>query len=84
MTPTYISKENSLLLKGLAILFMVVYHLFRPEDMQGVFHLCTIQGIPLASWIANGCSPVGLYLFMSGYGLYYTYNINKHNGGGVS
>ncbi len=81
MTITYISKENSSILKGLALLFMVVWHLFRPEDMQDSFHLCTIQGMPLVSWLAQGCHPVGLYLFMSGYGMYFTHHANKRRGG---
>lgn len=83
MNATYISKENSSLLKGLALLFMVVWHLFRPEYMQDAFSLCTVQGTSLACWLAKGCHPVGLYLFMSGYGLYYSHNINKHTGGGI-
>ncbi len=81
MNITYISKENSLMLKGLAMLFMVILHLYRPENMQDAFSLCTVQGKPLASWLASGCSPVGLYLFMSGYGLYYTYRVNNRRGG---
>ncbi len=81
MALTYISKEKSLMLKGLALLFMVVWHLYRPENMQDTFRLCTLQGMPLASWLAQGCHPIGLYLFMSGYGLYYTHNMARRRGG---
>lgn len=82
MNITYISKENSLMLKGLALLFMVILHLYNtPENLQDAFSLCAVQGMPLASWIAQGCNPVGLYLFMSGYGLYFTHNANSHRGG---
>lgn len=82
MNITYISKENSLMLKGLALLFMVILHLYiTPENLQNAFSLCTVQGMPLASWIAQGCNPVGLYLFMSGYGLYFTHNANRRRGG---
>ncbi len=82
MNITYISKENSLMLKGLALLFMVILHLYDPENLHDTFSLCTVQGMPLASWIGKGCNPVGLYLFMSGYGLYFTYHANSHRGGG--
>lgn len=75
MNLTYISKEYSLLLKGLALLFMVYLHLFSiTENLEGAFSLCTVQGIPLATWLARGCSPVGFYLFISGYGLYFKYS----------
>ncbi len=81
MNITYISKDNSLMLKGLALLFMVILHLYDPKNLHDTFSLCTVQGMPLASWIGKGCSPVGLYLFMSGYGLYFTYHANSHRGG---
>ncbi len=80
MTLTYISKENSLLLKGLALLFMVYYHLFLgAENLDGAFSLCSVQGLPLATWLARGCNPVGIYLFISGYGLYFTHRNNAPN-----
>ena len=75
MTLTYISKENSLLLKGLALLFMIYYHL----PLEGTFSLCSVQGMPLASWLVRGCNPVGIYLFVSGYGLYFMYTKNAPN-----
>ncbi len=74
MNFTYISKENSLLLKGMALLFMVYYHLFLgAENLSGAFSLCSVQGVPLATWLARGCHPVGIYLFISGYGLYFAH-----------
>ncbi len=73
LTLTYISKEYSLLLKGLALLFMVYYHLPLGSE---TFSLCTVQGVPLATWLVRGCNPVGLYLFISGYGLYFKYSNN--------
>ncbi len=72
MKITYISKDSSLMLKGFALLLMVVYHLYTAENMAGAFSLCSIQGMPLASWLIRACNPVGCYLFISGYGLYYT------------
>ena len=80
MTLTYISKENSLLLKGLALLFMVYLHVFLVVDnLEGAFSLCSVQGVPLATWLTRGCSPVGIYLFISGYGLYFMHCKNAPN-----
>lgn len=81
MKPTYISKETSLSLKGMALFFMVFLHLFNQERLiKDCFNLFDVQGVPLVNFIARGCSPVGLYLFVSGYGLYYLRN--KQIGGG--
>lgn len=84
MLITYISKENSLLLKGFALLLMVVLHLFMNEGtMKEAFCLCSIQNIPLATWLTRGCSPVGYFLFVSGYGLYYKHLTNSIGGGKI-
>ena len=74
MKLTYISKEQSLMLKGFALFVMVICHLYRDRILedQGVFSLCSVQGVPLAQWLSGAVSPVGLYLFISGYGLYFS------------
>lgn len=67
------------MLKGFALIVMVLCHLFRQQNLTGAFSLCNVQGVPLASWMSGAISPVGLYLFVSGYGLYYTRK--SHRGG---
>lgn len=81
MKLTYISKDNSLLLKGFALLLMVFLHLFNNQaNLKEAFSLCSVQGVPLANWLSRGCSPVGLYLFVSGYGLYFSHKLSKRGG----
>lgn len=70
MRLTYISKDTSMLVKGFALFLMVFLHLFN-QDLKECFSLCMVQGMPLANFLSRGCSPVGFYLFASGYGLYY-------------
>ena len=81
MKPTYISKDTSLSLKGLALFFMVFLHLFNQGALvENCFNLFDVQGQPLVNFLSHGCGPVGLYLFVSGYGLYYLHN--RRRGGG--
>lgn len=73
------TKENSLILKGIAILMMLFLHCFnvgihpaiRYDDMM-------VFGYPLCDIIARCASPVDLYVLLSGYGLYYKYTKDKH------
>ncbi len=74
---TYISKEQSTRLKGFAILIMLYLHLFNHYEPQ-VSSLGTLFGQPLYQRLAYFCNIcVGLYIFISGYGLY----IVRHKGG---
>lgn len=61
-----ISKEDTQLLKGLAILMVIVEHLGQ------VLHIAAL----------NPLGPIGvcLFLFISGYGLSYSYEKNGRNG----
>lgn len=74
------SKEQTAQLKGIAILFMIWLHLF---NKMGNVNLCTnllcIKGEPLAYLITAFTSPVGFFLFLSGYGLYISYLNGKRN-----
>lgn len=83
MKITYISKDTSLMLRGFALLCMVVLHLYVEENMGDAFSLCSIQGVPLASWLIRACNPVGCYLFISGYGLYFTSKARPNMGGQI-
>ena len=67
-------KRQSTLLKGIAILMMLWYHLFYHEE---VAELCTpllfIGDEPVARMVARACYPVSFFLILSGYGLSYLY-----------
>ncbi len=71
-----ISKSQSLELKGLAVLFMVVYHLADMVIDKNTSSLITIGQEPLYSFIHNATYPVFYFLILSGYGLAHNY----HNG----
>lgn len=72
------SKEESTLLKGLAILMMVFLHLFNDTNVaKSCQSLVWIGNVPLSSIIARSCSPVGIFLILSGYGLNYCRDAHK-------
>ena len=68
------SKEQSTILKGVAILMMLWYHLFNRVEIND---LCTpiimIGNTPLVVYISNACYPVTFFLILSGYGFTYLY-----------
>ena len=72
------SKENSTILKGIAILMMLFYHLFNRTDIN---ELCTplimIGDTPLIHYLSQACYPVPFFLILSGYGLTYLYTYNR-------
>ena len=63
------SKEQSAIIKGFAILFMLIYHMGKIPDIQG---LGQIYGV-----ITTACHPITYFLIVSGYGLYYAYKNGK-------
>jgi surface polysaccharide O-acyltransferase-like enzyme len=70
------SKNDTKILKGVAILFMLLLHLFCRKQVNGLYHTFpSIDGVPLIYYIGlfgDACVPI--YCFASGYGLYVTYN----------
>ena len=74
------SKETSVIIKGVAILMMLWFHLFGISELED---LCTplfyINGKPLVAYIHNACHPVPFFLILSGYGLTYIYNQQRLN-----
>ena len=74
------SKETSIIIKGVAILMMLWYHLFLTEDVSILcFPLIIVNDKPIVSYIANACYPVTFFLILSGYGLTYLYKNNRLN-----
>lgn len=72
------NKETSTIIKGVAILMMLFYHLFGRDDLGD---LCTpllyIGNTPLVKYFSNACYPVSFFMILSGYGLTYCYKRNQ-------
>jgi uncharacterized membrane protein len=65
------NKTQSLIIKGSAILMMVFLHLFNNAGYvaEHCNNICTVSGLPLATWLTRAMIPVALFIFISGYGL---------------
>lgn len=81
---TYISKEQTLQIKGIAILLMLWLHLFiKPDHFADLTPLLSIGQYPLAHYLSRfGGACVSMYIFLSGYGLWIVYRRGRgmHNG----
>ena len=83
ITPFAYNKETSKILKGIAILMMVFLHLFNRDSQIDLYDSCFfINGHPFAQCFARACNPVGMFLFLSGYGMFYSFKRNNLLGGG--
>ena len=73
-----LTKKQVSITKGIAILFMLLLHLFCTRDYNGLFTpLITINTIPLVYYFGLfGECCVAMYSFCSGYGLMCTYKNN--------
>ncbi len=70
------TKEQTALLKGVAILMMLFLHLFNNPSLGDYCRpMVYLDGKPLVYIVSRACSPVGIFLMLSGYGLSY---INFH------
>jgi surface polysaccharide O-acyltransferase-like enzyme len=71
-----ISKRDMSILKGVAILFMLLLHLFCRKEVNGLYEIFpTVHGIPLVYYIGlfgDACVPI--FCFASGYGLFVSFN----------
>ncbi len=65
-------KEESQMLKGVAILLMLWLHLFNNGHtcLELCDNLIFIGGVPLANILSRATNPVDFYLVLGGYGLY--------------
>ena len=69
------SKRETTILKGIAILMMLFFHLFLREEIIELCHpLIYLGDRPLVYYFAQACYPVTFYMILSGYGLTYLYN----------
>lgn len=68
------SKEQSTILKGIAILMMLFYHLFFRAGLDEMCSpLIMLNDDSLVSYLSRACYPVPFFLILSGYGLTYLY-----------
>lgn len=77
MINTYISKDESNAIKGIAILLMLFYHLFN-RVTDGVEYIWLGEQ-PLVKFLSTATYPVPFFLMVSGYGLFYTYKQQRLN-----
>lgn len=74
------SRDESQIIKGLAILMMLWLHLFGDIDaVNKCVNFLYIGDVPFSNFLAKACNPVDLYLFLGGYGLYCVYLNGKDN-----
>lgn len=65
------SKEESLLMKGVAILLMLYLHLFNQlPNVELCQNYLFVGDLPLAYVLSRATNPVAFFLIFSGYGLY--------------
>lgn len=76
-----LTKNQILEIKGMAILFMLLLHLFCTKNYFGLFQpLIYVGKYPLIYYLALfGDCCVAIYCFCSGYGLMYNYINNYEN-----
>lgn len=80
MSDSTISKNKTLIIKGIAIILMVIHHLFAFPDRINKIEYVSIyllNNIPIEFYIARiGKICVNIFLFIGGYALFKVYEIN--------
>lgn len=68
------TKDETMMLKGIAILMMLFLHLFsNPSFADITTPLLWVGDLPFATIFTRCCNPVGFFLVCSGYGLAYAH-----------
>lgn len=69
------TKQESTMLKGVAILFMIFGHLFLHPELANEMYipLFCLNGLSIENIMTRATGPVGFYLLLGGYGMYYIY-----------
>lgn len=74
------SKEETNMLKGVAILFMLYYHLFNRLTIENLYTPLLYVGAKPFAYLFTSCTyPVDFFIILSGYGLYISYCHGKRN-----
>ena len=64
------TKEQTTILKGIAISMMLFLHLFSNQTLfieENISSILWIKGVPLATILTRLCDPVDIFLLCSGY-----------------
>lgn len=65
------TKQETQIMKGVAILLMLFLHLFNQlPNVEECHNLLSIDGLPLVYILRRATSPVAFFLILGGYGLY--------------
>lgn len=74
------AKDESTIIKGVAILLMIFLHLFCKENMSGMYYsFFHIGHLPLVNILSRAAGPVPFFIILSGYGITYIYNQGRFN-----
>lgn len=72
------TKQETQIMKGVAILLMIFLHLFNQKPNV---ELCTsfvyVGDMPLVYWLSAAANPVAFFLILSGYGMHFIYARGK-------
>lgn len=73
-------KNESQIIKGVAIIFMIYCHLFDNLEYVNSCHtILSINGLPLINILTRATHPVPFFLIIGGYGLYRTWKKGDNN-----
>lgn len=77
---TMMTKNETLVLKGIAIVFMLFYHLFyQIPNVSLCDYFITIVDIPFVHLLTRACNSVPFFLILGGYGMYTVYRKGDKN-----
>lgn len=82
-TDTFISRDDTKIIKAIAIILMLIHHLWEfPDRIAGgrLKYLISIFGQPSIQYVGMfGKICVSIFFFMGGYGIYLSYNNRKYD-----
>lgn len=73
------TRVDTQVFKGMAILFMLALHLFDSQGVTLCHNLLYIGDMPLISYLYKISGPVPFFLILGGYGLYKAYEKGDAN-----
>ena len=71
------TKNDTKILKGVAILFMLFLHLFNHLDNW--IDITVFNNIPLMTFLAEATNPVSFFLLLGGVGMYFLYKRGRNS-----
>lgn len=73
------TKQETCILKGIALLMMFMIHIFDLDHDTLCTHFLYFHGTSFINFLSYGCNPINIFLIVGGYGLYCVYLKGKHN-----